>query len=120
MVLAAEPVTVEEPEPTLLARADQELAAAMVEDHRRDIHVEIASTHPVGVRWSEIVGELQLLVRVDPDPDDRVAQTARARVEGGVARHHVDDAFRRYRRATAPPHAAAAGLNVLALRVARW
>ena len=80
VVVAAERVTVEEPEAALLARPDEELPAAMIERHRRDVHVEIAGAHPVGVRRREPVDELQLLIRVDLDADDRVAEAARCRV----------------------------------------
>ena len=107
MVLAAERLAIEEPHPAFLARADEELPSPVVERHRRDVHVQIARPHPVGVRRREVVDELQLLVVVEPGADDGVAEALGLRTEIRVAGHHVDDAFGRHRRAAAAPHAAA-------------
>ena len=85
MVLAAERVAIEQPQPAFLARADEELRPLVVEGHRRHVHVEIAPLHPVRVLRREVVGELQLLVRVELHADDAVAETLGGRIELRVA-----------------------------------
>ena len=107
VILAAERLAIEQPHPAFLARADEELPSAVVERHRGDVHVQIARPHPVGVRRREVVDELQLLVVVELGADDGVAEALGLRAEHRVAGHHVDDAFRRHRRAPPAPHAAA-------------
>src|SRR4029450_12397327 len=56
MILAAECVAIEQPQPALLARAHEEFAALRVEGDRRGVHVEIASPEPVRIRRAEKVG----------------------------------------------------------------
>jgi hypothetical protein len=109
MILAAERIAIEQPQPALLARADEELAAAIVERDRRRVDVEIAPPQPVRVRRAEVVGELQLLLVVELHADDAVAEPAVQRIELRVAGAEVDRAFGIDRRAAAAPQAAARG-----------
>src|SRR5262245_65183386 len=73
MTLAAEPVAIEQPQAALLAGADEELPAAVVDDDRRRVDVEISPPQPVGIRRAEVVRELQLLVLVELHADDAAA-----------------------------------------------
>src|SRR5262249_34126216 len=107
VILAAEPVAIEQPDAAFLAGADEELPPAIVEGDGRRVDVEIAPPQPVGVRRAEVVGQLQLLVVVELHGDDRVAQTPVGRIELAVAGAEVDGAVGRYRRAAPSPQAAA-------------
>ena len=111
VVLAAERLAIEQPHPAFLARADQELPSTVVEGHRRDVHVQIAGPHPIGVARREVVDELQLLVGVELGGDNGVAEAAGLGVEQRVAGHHVHDALRRNGRAATTPHAAASRME---------
>ena len=90
VILAAQSLAIEQPQPALLARADQELPLAVVDRDRRRVDVEIAPPEPVRVGRAEVVGELQLLVGVELHADDAVAEAAGQRVELRVAGSEVD------------------------------
>src|SRR5262249_40083658 len=50
MILAAQHVSVEQPQAAFLARSDEEVLALVVEHHRRDVDVEVPLVEPVGIR----------------------------------------------------------------------
>src|SRR4051812_45455074 len=107
MILAAKRLAIEEPEPTLLAGPDQELAPVRIEGHRRRVHVEVAAPEPVRVRRAEEVDQLQLLVGVELYSDDGVAEPLGLRIELRIPRSDVDPALWIDRGAAAPPQSAA-------------
>jgi hypothetical protein len=74
---------------------------------RRHIDVEITAPHPVRIRRAEVVGELQLLLRVDLHSDDTVAEPPVCRVEHGVAGSEIDAPIGVDRGAATAPQAAA-------------
>src|SRR6185295_3720935 len=107
MILTAERVAIEQPQPALLAGADQELVSLRVERDRRGVHVEIAPPEPVRVRRPEEVDQLQLFLRVELHRDDPVAEPSAQRIELRVARPEKDPALRIDGGAATAPEAAA-------------
>src|SRR5204862_6240868 len=49
MILAAERIAIEQPDPAFLARADEELASLVIERDGRRVHVEVAPPEPVRI-----------------------------------------------------------------------
>src|SRR5580704_7535247 len=89
MIGAAELIAIEEPHAALLARTDQEVLALVIEDDWRDVYVQVAAMHPVGVRRTVVAGKLKLLVGVELHADNRVAELLLVGIVVAVARAHV-------------------------------
>src|SRR3954453_20880184 len=109
MVFAAKRVTIEQPHATFLARADQKLAVAIIKDHRRGVHVEVAAPQPVGVWGGEIVDQLQLLLCIELHANDAVAKPPVRRIELRVTGAEIDGTVRRNRGATSAPEPSPCG-----------
>ena len=121
VILAAERVAIEQPHAAFLARADEELASAVVERHRRDVDVEIAraaSSWRCGARSSRpaaAAGSSSSLAPTMALPRLPVCGLKFASPVTMYTTPSGDTAAPR--RPHMPPPA---GWNVLALRVARW
>src|SRR5262249_54896136 len=110
VVVAADGRGVHQVHAALLAGVNHQLAAFVVEDDGRDLHVEVSLPEPLGVVGAIVVLEQQRFgLRVGLEADNAVAVDAVLGVPAAVARAGVHDAGLADRRAGASPHAAAGG-----------
>src|SRR5437870_9824171 len=93
MIIAANRLRIHQVDAALLTRVDHQLLALVVEDRRRDLHIQIALPQPLGIGRTVVVDQLQGLgFRILLHSDDAVAVDAALRIPAAVAGSRIHGA----------------------------
>ena len=108
MIVAADRLCVHQVGTAFLAGVHHQFPAFVVEDRRRDLHVQVALEQPLGIGRAVVVHQLQgLRHRILLHTDDAVAIHSVLRVPAPISRSRVHGSVRADCWAGAAPHSAA-------------